>query len=134
MLPSLALGASWNEPLKAIQERHFMSGLDHYTVRRLRPDDAPGVANVVRHVYENTYVREDGVWKLLILNYRPVWHATFEDGWANTPPRFVPPFSRLYPDDPLGPDELIDPQPELWPATDVVPFHYPHPVTGKPVG
>lgn len=84
-------------------------------------------------IYENTYVREEGIWKLLILNYRPVWHATFEDGWANTPPRFVPPFTRTWPDDPLGPDELMDPLPELWPATDVVPFHYPHPVTGKPV-
>jgi hypothetical protein len=40
---------------------------------------------------------------------------------------------KLYPEDPLGPDALIDPQPRLWPATDVVPFHYPHPVTGKPI-
>jgi hypothetical protein len=31
------------------------------------------------------------------------------------------------------PDELIDPQPRLWPATDTVPFHYPHPVTRKPI-
>jgi hypothetical protein len=50
---------------------------------------------------------------------------------ANTPARFVPPFTQIFPDDPTGPDELMDPMPELWPATDVVPFHYPHPVTGK---
>ena len=36
------------------------------------------------------------------------------------------------PQDPLGPDALIQPQPRLWPATDTVAFHYPHPVTGKP--
>jgi len=36
-----------------------------------------------------------------------------------------------YPEDPLGPDELIE-QKMLWPDTRVVPFHYPHPVTGKP--
>ena len=30
-----------------------------------------------------------------------------------------------------GPDELIKPTPKLWPHTEVVPFHYPHPVTGK---
>lgn len=84
-------------------------------------------------IYENTYVREDGVWKLLILNYRPVWHATFEDGWAHTPARFVPPFEQVFPNDPTGPDELMVPLPELWPATNVVPFHYPHPVTGKPL-
>jgi hypothetical protein len=39
----------------------------------------------------------------------------------------------LYPEDPLGPDALIEPQPRLWPATDTVEFHYPHPVTGKPI-
>jgi len=38
-----------------------------------------------------------------------------------------------YPTDPLGPDALIDPAPRLWPATDIVGFHYPHPVTGKPI-
>jgi len=82
-------------------------------------------------IYENTYVREDGVWKMGILNYRPVWHATFEDGWAKTPPKFVPLYAKTFPDDPLGPDELKKPAPELWPETDIVPFHYPHPVTGK---
>jgi hypothetical protein len=41
-------------------------------------------------------------------------------------------FAKTYPEDPIGPDELItDPKPVLWPDTDVVPFHYPHPVTGR---
>lgn len=85
-------------------------------------------------IYENTYVQEGGVWKLKILNYRPVWHADFESGWSQTQPNYVPFFSQTFPDDPNGPDELItDPKPVLWPETDVVPFHYPHPVTGKPV-
>lgn len=35
------------------------------------------------------------------------------------------------PHDQKGPDELVDG--ELWPETRVVPFHYPHPVTGKQV-
>jgi SnoaL-like domain len=82
-------------------------------------------------IYENTYIKEDGVWKMKILNYRPVWHADFETGWANTKPNYVPFFTKTYPEDPNGPDELMNPMPELWPATDVVPFHYPHPVTGK---
>ena len=47
--------------------------------------------------------------------------------------RFHPDGQDLYPEDPLGPDALIDPAPRLWPATDTVPFHYPHPVTGKPI-
>ncbi|MGZ8348934.1 MAG: nuclear transport factor 2 family protein [Allosphingosinicella sp.] len=85
-------------------------------------------------IYENEYVREDGVWKIGALRYYPFWHGTFQDGWAKTPIDFIPMAKTLYPADPLGPDALIDPQPRLWPATDIVPFHYPHPVTGQPIG
>lgn len=85
-------------------------------------------------VYENEYTKEDGVWKIKRLNYRPVWHATFEDGWAHTPPQYVPFYTETYPTDPLGPDELMDPPPVLWPDMDVLAFHYPHPVTGKWLG
>ena len=84
-------------------------------------------------VYENEYVREDGVWKIRALRYYPFWHGTFQEGWAKTPIDFIPMAKTLYPEDPLGPDALIDPQPRLWPATDTVPFHYDHPVTGKPI-
>jgi hypothetical protein len=82
-------------------------------------------------IYENTYTREDGIWKLKVLNYRAIWHGLFETGWAHTPPKFVPFYSETYPKDPLGPDELMKPTPVLWPETEVVPFHYEHPVTGK---
>ncbi len=84
-------------------------------------------------IYENEYVREDGVWKIARLAYFPHWHGTFQDGWGKTPIDFIPMATVTYPEDPLGPDALIDPAPRLWPATDIVPFHYPHPVTGKPV-
>jgi hypothetical protein len=84
-------------------------------------------------IYENRYVKEDGVWKIRVLNYRPFWHADFSKGWAYSPPRFVPPFEQLYPEDPIGPDELMTESRELWPNTDVVPFHYAHPVTGEPI-
>jgi len=83
-------------------------------------------------MYENTYVREGGIWKIKVLNYRAVWHADFATGWANTRPNYVPVASSTYPDNPSGPDELIKPAPTLWPETDVVPFHYAHPVTGEP--
>jgi hypothetical protein len=84
-------------------------------------------------IYENEYVREDGVWKIRALRYFPFWHGSFAEGWAKTPIDFIPMAKTLYPEDPLGPDALIDPAPRLWPATDIVPFHYPHPVTGKPI-
>ena len=84
-------------------------------------------------LYENVYARIDGVWKIKILNYRPVWHATHENGWAYTPPHFVPNLTTTYPDDPFGPDELMEVKPLLWPDHEVLPFHCVHPVTGKPI-
>jgi hypothetical protein len=82
-------------------------------------------------IYENTYVKENGVWKIKVLFYRPVWHATFEKGWAYTPPEYIPNASVTFPDDPHGPDELLKDPPQLWPDTETFPFHYRHPVTGQ---
>ena len=84
-------------------------------------------------LYENTYVCIDGIWKIKILNYRPVWHATHENGWAYTPPDFVPMATSTYPEDPTGPDEIADYKPYLWPDHEVMTFHCRHPVTGKPI-
>jgi hypothetical protein len=81
-------------------------------------------------LYENVYTRDGGTWKIKKLFYRPFWHGTFEDGWAHTPPDYVPNASVTYPEDPYGPDELLENAPRLWPDTTVFPFHYRHPVTG----
>jgi hypothetical protein len=83
-------------------------------------------------IYENTYKREDGVWKIWKLHYYPVFHADFETGWAHTKPDYIPQYQEkdLFPNNPGGPDE-IDPGFRIWPHTDIVPFHYPNPVTGK---
>lgn len=83
-------------------------------------------------MYENKYVREAGVWKIKLLNYNPIWHADFDKGWAYTKPEYVPAYSKTWPDNPNGPDELDSGFLGLWPNTKTVPFHYEHPVTGKP--
>lgn len=83
-------------------------------------------------VYENEYVSENGVWKIQVLNYRLVWNADYETGWAHTRPRYVAFFTETYPRDPTGPDEIEQVPPVLWPDTEVLPFHYPNPGTGKP--
>jgi hypothetical protein len=82
-------------------------------------------------IYENEYVREGSIWKIKVLDYRAIWHADYETGWSHTRPNYVPPASKTYPEDPFGPDKLMAKR-VLWPDTDVVPFHYPHPVTGEP--
>jgi hypothetical protein len=84
-------------------------------------------------VYENLYVKEEGVWKIKVLNYNLSWQAEYEKGWAHSAVRIlmVSPFTRIYPDDPRGPDAL-KPEPfRFWPDQYLVPFHYRHPVTGK---
>ncbi|KKY20768.1 hypothetical protein UCRPC4_g04135 [Phaeomoniella chlamydospora] len=83
-------------------------------------------------LYENEYIKENGVWKLFRYRYFPFWHADFERGWAHTKKNYIPFPTKTFPEDPLGPDELVEQQ-MLWPDTRVVPFHYPHPVTGKRV-
>jgi SnoaL-like domain len=82
-------------------------------------------------VYENEYVREDDVWKIKLLNYHLVYQGLFEDGWSHLKPTFSGSFKTTFPTDPFGPDELVEPKPVFWPDTEVVPFHYAHPVTGK---
>lgn len=83
-------------------------------------------------IYENTYRKVDGVWRIHILDYSPQWHADFETGWANTRPNYVPFLKTIYPEDPTGPDELKE-DVWLWPTHKLVPFHTVHPVTGKPI-
>lgn len=83
-------------------------------------------------IYQNTYKKVDGIWRIHVLNYWPHWHADFETGWAYTKPEYVPFPTITYPEDPTGPDELI-PDHWLWPTHKLFPFHFPHPVTGKEI-
>jgi len=82
-------------------------------------------------IYENEYVKEDGVWKIRLLNYVGRWQAPYEQGWAHSSPHLEP-FRTTWPDNPIGPDELLAEMPPAWPETAVIPFHYAHPVTGEP--
>jgi hypothetical protein len=60
-----------------------------------------------------------------------LWQADYAEGWANSVDR-LPALDRTFPEDPLGPDELISGSPKRWPHTRVVPFHYSHPVPENP--
>jgi carotenoid cleavage dioxygenase len=84
-------------------------------------------------IYENDYVKRDGVWQIKTLGYNLFTQADYETGWAAAAPLPSPFFTKTWPEDPGGPD-LIEAAPfPSWPETDVVPFHYVHPVTGKPI-
>lgn len=85
-------------------------------------------------IYENTYGRKsvNEPWKIRILDYHPQWHADYSEGWSNAPANYVPHLSVCFPEDPAGPDVLVDEEKKyLWPDTHTMPFHYGHPVTGE---
>ncbi len=78
-------------------------------------------------LYENTYVKEDGVWKFNTVRAAFNMYAPYKGGWKdgavpNTrPDSFAPP-----PD--LPPSAVYLTYPSFY----VLPFHYPNPVTGEP--
>jgi hypothetical protein len=86
-------------------------------------------------VYENEYIKqEDTSWRIWKLRYFPFWHGDVEHGWGYKVAGFVPFPTETYPEDEGGPDEVFaEDQRMLWPDCRVIPFHYPHPVTGQQV-
>jgi hypothetical protein len=76
-------------------------------------------------VYENTYAKEGGVWKISSLHFYPVALADYDGGFmkAALPMEGV---SALYPPD-KPPTEVY----RTFPANYIPPFSYVHPVTGK---
>ncbi len=76
--------------------------------------------------YENTYVKEKGVWKIDVCHWYCTYLTPFDKGWAqeyeSLMPRVNPDFPPDYP-----PTEVYDDFPSVY----IPPFHYKHPVTGK---
>jgi hypothetical protein len=78
--------------------------------------------------YEDTFVKENGVWKFRELRGPFNMYSSYKQGWVdgiiqNTyPEKFAP-----YPD--LPPSRIY----LTYPNYHVEPFHYPNPVTGKPM-
>jgi SnoaL-like domain len=72
-------------------------------------------------VYDNEYVKRDGVWRIRRLRLQPTFYAPYEAGWAQV----VTPYSRFEPD--LKPDRPVAPLPA---APVQAPLDFPNPVTG----
>ncbi|MBU0555862.1 MAG: nuclear transport factor 2 family protein [Alphaproteobacteria bacterium] len=83
-------------------------------------------------IYENDYVKEDGVWKIKRLDYMMQWQGDYEKGWAHTTAHLQP-AQKPYPEDPNGPDRIL-PEKEVrqtWPHRYEVPMSFAHPVLGR---
>jgi hypothetical protein len=74
--------------------------------------------------FENEYVKESGVWKILRLHLYTTMYTTYEDGWAKVA------LANEGPSDTLPPDQAPSVVYAAYPSVFVVPFHYDNPVTG----
>ena len=83
-------------------------------------------------IYENTYVREDGVWKIHSLRLYVNFVAPYERGWARL--RGGEGLARSEASQAFPPDRAPTTEPAPFPAMQVPPFQARHPVTGRPVG
>lgn len=77
--------------------------------------------------YENEYVKEDGVWKFKTVHWYITINASYDQGWHNKSFPIEGPLQDLPPDQPPSDDFKAYPEPYF------KPYHYLHPVTGKPV-
>lgn len=78
-------------------------------------------------VYENEYVREDGVWKIASLRFYTTFATDYDQGWAKS--AFPAPVAS----ETNAPDRPPSTAYRNYPAYFVPPFHYPNPVTGRAV-
>ena len=79
-------------------------------------------------VYENEYVKQDGVWKISHLRAPFNMYTSYKDGWGKVAIPHTRPDS--FPPPPDYPPTVVS---LTYPSFYVEPYHYPNPVTGKPM-
>lgn len=111
--------------------RGILAGGWHDEALDIKPDAVPQQF-WESGIYENDYVKEDGVWKIKRLNYMMQWQADYEAGWAHTTAHLQPAMAR-YPENPIGPDRILseDNYRPTWPNRQEVAMSFAHPVLGK---
>jgi hypothetical protein len=87
-------------------------------------------------IYENEFIRENGVWKLWKIKWAPVYSATPAAGWVK-PERIAKPKPEEGPGRGAVPSWWKSTLPArgiafTYPSGYILPFHFKHPVTGLP--
>ncbi len=75
-------------------------------------------------IYENEYIKEDGVWKFKKILWSRIFYCPYEDGWVKTP--VIEVTGRIKPK-PDKPTTVYHPYPSGY----IFPYHYKNPVSGK---
>lgn len=89
-------------------------------------------------IYENEFIKEDGVWKLWKIKWVPLYSGTPATGWVAPEKVATPPPARDEDDGKVVAPKWWDSDlpakeiPYSYPSGYIFPFHYVHPVTGKP--
>ncbi len=76
--------------------------------------------------YENTYVKENGIWKIKSLHWYQSLLVSYEGGWSKNKDAN----GGIWVSDKLPPDRPPTLAYKTWPATFLPAFHFPNPVTG----
>jgi hypothetical protein len=79
-------------------------------------------------VYENDYIKENGVWKIWKLSWWMYFFAPYSVGWVEAKDQCDKDFRHQPPK--ASPDAPADET--LYPSTYICPFHFNHPVTAQP--
>jgi hypothetical protein len=88
----------------------------------------------INGIYEIGYIKEDDIWKILTINWNIPYGVRINDGWI-MPEDIAGPMlknqsgpggQRIIPDIPMDPDDL------RYVTGYILPYHFTHPVTGKP--
>ena len=79
--------------------------------------------------YENTYVKENGIWKIKRIHWYETLLVPYEGGWAAEREDF---HNGRFVSGSVPPDKPPTEQYQVWPGTYLPPFHYSNPVTGRP--
>ena len=77
-------------------------------------------------IYENEFVKQNGVWKIKALHVYPRFIVDAEQGWAKDAQPAPGPSREFPPDRP--PTETY----AIYPRFHIAPLHFDHPVTGRP--
>jgi hypothetical protein len=112
--------------------RAYARGTDIGMTGPPAPSGFGGEAHTVRRalwsqsIYENEFVKQNGVWKFKAMRVYPRFIVDAEQGWAKDA-QPAPGPSRAFPPD-RPPTESY----EIYPRFHIAPLHFDHPVTGRP--